>query len=188
MRRRSARGLRPLAITLLTFTLLTGWPLPVWATAPDLPAPVQSLNPDWRLLGTGEARFLGLRLYDASLWVVGAAYRDDAPFALSLTYARGFSRGMLVDTSLDEMRRLGGADEARLARWKLLLEQVFPDVAAGETIVGVNLQGGGAAFYHQGRLSGKVADPAFARAFFAIWLDARTRVPALRARLLGQPS
>lgn len=45
-----------------------------------------------------------------------------------------------------------------------------------------------AAFYHQGRLSGKVADPAFARAFFAIWLDARTRVPALRARLLGQPS
>jgi len=31
-------------------------------------------------------------------------------------------------------------------------------------------------------------DPAFSRAFFAIWLDSRTRVPALRSRLLGAPS
>jgi hypothetical protein len=38
-----------------------------------------------------------------------------------------------------------------------------------------------------GRLSGEVADPAFSRAFFAIWLDSRTRVPALRSRLLGPP-
>lgn len=173
---------------LLTLALLAGWPSRAWATVPELPGPVQSLASDWRLLGTGEARLLGVRLYDASLWVTGVAYRDDAPFALSLTYARGFSRALLVDTSLDEMRRLGAADEARLARWKLALERVFPEVSAGETVVGVNLPDGGAAFYHQGRLSGKVADPVFARAFFAIWLDVRTRVPALRARLLGLSS
>ena len=93
-----------------------------------------------------------------------------------------------MSTSLDEMRRLGGGDEAVLARWRAELERVFPDVSEGETIVGVSLPGRGAAFYHQGRLLGEVADPAFAQTFFAIWLDRRTRVPALRARLFGQPA
>lgn len=156
--------------------------------AASLPEPVKALASGWRTLGSGEARFLSLRLYEAALWVGAQGYREDAPFALALTYTRGFSRDTLVSTSLDEMRRLGGADDARLGRWKAELERVFPDVAAGETLVGVHLPGRGAAFYHQGRLSGEVADPAFARAFFAIWLDSRTRVPALRSRLLGQAS
>lgn len=155
---------------------------PVFAVLPEA---VRALVPDGRPLGRGEARFLGVHLYDASLWVGAAGYRPEGPYALSLRYARGFSRDTLVETSLDEMRRLGGADEALLARWKAVLERVFPDVAAGETIVGVRLSGGGAAFYHQGRLTGEVADPEFGRVFFAIWLDSRTRVPALRARLLG---
>lgn len=171
--------------------LLAALALAALSVQASLPEPVKALVPAWRNLGSGDASFLGLRLYGASLWVSGQAYREDAPFALALTYARGFSRDTLVSTSLDEMRRLGGADEARLARlarWKSELERVFPDVAAGETIVGVHLPGRGAAFYHQGRLSGEVMDPAFSRAFFAIWLDSRTRVPALRSRLLGAPS
>ncbi|NML28460.1 chalcone isomerase family protein [Zoogloea dura] len=158
------------------------------AASAALPEPVRALAPGWRLLGSGEARFIGLRLYDASLWVSGPEWSDSRPYALVLTYARGFSRSMLVTTSLDEMRRLGSGDEAALLRWKADLERVFPDVAEGETIVGVSLPGRGAAFYHQGRLVGEVADPVFAHTFFAIWLDRRTRVPALRARLFGQPS
>jgi hypothetical protein len=43
----------------------------------------------------------------------------------------------------------------------------------------------GAEFYHQGKLTGRIDDVEFAGAFFAIWLDERTREPALRARLLG---
>ena len=177
------RGWRLSRAFVLAAALLAAWP-----ASAGLPDPVKALAPGWQVLGTGEARFIGLHLYDASLWVAGPGYREDLPFALALTYSRAFSRSLLVSTSLDEMRRLGGADEARMARWKASLEQVFPDVAAGETIVGVNLPGRGALFFHQGRLSGEVADPAFAKAFFAIWLDSRTRVPALRARLLGQAS
>jgi len=41
-------------------------------------------------------------------------------------------------------------------------------------------------FYNQHRLLGAIDDPVFARAFFSIWLDPRTREPQLRARLLGQ--
>jgi hypothetical protein len=179
----SERGGRLSRAVFLAAALFVAGPL----TA-ALPDPVKALAPGWQVLGSGEARFIGVHLYDASLWVAGPGYREDVPFALVLTYSRAFSRSLLVSTSLDEMRRLGGADEARLARWKLSLEQVFPDVAAGETIVGVHVPGRGAVFYHQGRLSGELADPAFAKAFFAIWLDSRTRVPALRARLLGLAS
>lgn len=168
--------------------LLLGLGLFASAAMATLPEPVRALAPGWRMLGSGEARFVGLRLYDASLWVSGQAWSDSQPYALVLTYARGFSRSTLVSTSLDEMRRLGAGDEAALLRWKADLERVFPDVAEGETLVGVNLPGRGAAFYHQGRLTGEVTDPDFARTFFAIWLDRRTRVPALRARLFGQPA
>lgn len=155
------------------------------ALGAGLPEAVRALVPGGRLLGRGDAHFFGVRLYEASLWVAGPAWREDAPFALALDYARDFSRSLLVTVSLDEMRRLGGADEARLLRWKSQLEDVLPDVKAGETLVGVSLPGRGALFHHQGRLGGEVADPAFARAFFAIWLDPRCQVPALRRRLLG---
>lgn len=36
------------------------------------------------------------------------------------------------------------------------------------------------------RLVGTIADAEFARAFFSIWLDPRTREPRLREQLTGQ--
>jgi hypothetical protein len=90
-----------------------------------------------------------------------------------------------VQASIEEMQRLGSADDARLARWKLDLERVFPDVRSGDVIHGLHLPQHGAEFYHQGKLTGRIEDVEFARAFFAIWLDPRTREPELRARLLG---
>ena len=84
------------------------------------------------------------------------------------------------------MRRLGVWDEDKLARWEKALTRVFPDVKRGERIVGVHLPGKGAIFYHQGQPTGTIDDPEFADAFFAIWLDPRTREPSLRKALLGQ--
>jgi hypothetical protein len=175
--------MKAIAALLLAFGLV----LPAWA---GLPAAVQALTPEsaapWRALGQGEMRWLGFRLYEATLWVAGEHYRDSAPFALQLRYAREIPRERLVSSSLSEMRRLGWRDEVQLRRWESALESIFPDVAAGHVIVGVSLPGRGAAFFHDGRPVGEVADPEFARAFFAIWLDARTRDPELRARLLQE--
>jgi hypothetical protein len=86
---------------------------------------------------------------------------------------------------MEEMQRLGNAGSEPLARWKVELERVFPDVRSGDVIVGMHLPKRGAEFYHQGKLTGRIDDVEFAGAFFAIWLDERTREPALRARLLG---
>ena len=91
-----------------------------------------------------------------------------------------------MTASLEEIRRLGETNEGRLARWKPLLEKALPSVAPGETLVGLHEPGRGARFWHEGRLTARIDDAELASAFFAIWLDARTREPALRARLLGQ--
>lgn len=131
-------------------------------------------------------RWFGLALYDATLWVPGPRWQWDQPFALDIRYARSFAGARLADTSVDEMRRLGFADEERLRRWGDAMARVFPDVRKGDRITGVYRPDEGAEFFHNGRSTGAIRDPEFARCFFSIWLDARTREPKLRAALLGQ--
>ncbi|MEI7613585.1 MAG: chalcone isomerase family protein [Betaproteobacteria bacterium] len=156
----------------------------VAATAQALPLPDSARQgvQGWRQWGSGEMRWFGFSLYRATLWVAGAS-PESSPSALQLEYRRDIPRERLVQTSLDEMRRLG-ADEAQLKRWEADLRRVFPEVKEGESIVGVHYPGRGASFYHQGLATGDVADAEFARNFFAIWLDPASRSPALRAALL----
>jgi hypothetical protein len=154
-------------------------------TAQALPDAVRNGQDNWRQWGSGEMTWFGLSLYRATLWVAGDS-PDSSATALQLDYRRDIPRERLVQTSIDEMRRLG-ADEAQLQRWEGELRRVFPDVKEGESIVGVHHPGRGASFYHQGRATGEVADAEFARRFFAIWLDPASRSPALRAALLKRP-
>lgn len=155
------------------------------AHAATLPDEVRTgVGRDWVIGGSGEARWLGFSLYRAALWSAPGGYRADAPFALALRYSRDFAGERLVDSSISEIARLG-ASATQLLGWRVGLEQAFPDVKAGEVIVGLYLPGEGAAFYHQGRLTARLADEDFARLFFAIWLDRRTRLPHLREALLS---
>jgi hypothetical protein len=162
----------------LSLLLLSG-------TAAALPEQVVRDLPSLRFAGEGRLRWLGLHIYDAALWINGAQWSQDKAFALDIRYARNVSGRRLVETSIDEMRRLGFGDEARLARWAGEMLEIFPDVKKGERITGVNRPGVGVEFYHQERLAGVIRNPEFARAFFAIWLDARTREPGLRNALFG---
>lgn len=159
------------------------------ASVHALPAAVRDGAADWRQWGSGDMSWFGFSLYRATLWVAGngpEASPDQSPSALQLDYRRDIPRERLVQTSLDEMRRLG-ADEAQLARWEADLRRVFPDVKAGDSIVGVHQPGRGARFFHQGRETGVIDDAEFARRFFAIWLDPASRSPTLRAALLKRP-
>jgi Chalcone isomerase-like len=159
--------------------------VPMGVMAMTLPDQVAKDFPDLRLAGEGRLRWFGLHVYDASLWINGAGWNEDREFALDIRYARDIKSRRLVQTSLDEMRRLGFGDEQRLEKWAEQMARVLPDVGKGEHLTGVNRPGSGAEFYHQGRIVGTIADPAFARAFFSIWLDARTREPGLRQSLIG---
>lgn len=157
--------------------------------AQALPEAVRKAEAGWRQWGSGEMSWLGFSLYRATLWVVGepaTTLPTTAPSALQLDYRRDIPRDRLVQTSVEEMRRLG-ASEAQLQRWEPELRRVFPDVKDGDSITGVHYPGRSAAFYHRGRATGEVADAEFARLFFALWLDPRSRSPSLRSTLLKRP-
>jgi hypothetical protein len=156
------------------------------ANTATLPAALKAEQGDLRVLGHGKMRWFGLLLYDAALWVPGGEWQWDRTFALDIRYARNFAGEKLVAASVEEMMRLGYRDARKLSAWREGMLSAFPDVKGGERITGVYRPGIGAEFFHEGRSTGVIADPEFARAFFAIWLDPGTREPKLRAALLGR--
>lgn len=131
--------------------------------------------------GSGEFRRFGFLVYEATLWAGDDPQRP--PLALKLTYRRNIRGAAIAEASVKEMRQLGVTDEATLARWGRIMAGLFPDVQDGDFILG-EYQPGSARFYFNGRWLGAIEEAEFARAFFAIWLDARTSAPALRAALL----
>jgi len=166
-------------------TLLAACLLLAAMLAQAMPGALRSAGtaaPAWQEWGSGEMRWFGLALYDATLYVAGQDV-ENAPLALHLRYRRDIPRQRLVQASIDEMRRLG-ADPAQLKRWDAELTRVFPDVASGDSITGIRLPGQGVRFFHQDRACGEIADPDFGRWFFAIWLDPKSHSPALRQQLL----
>ena len=160
---------------------LAAWPLASLANGgPEAP------TAGFRRWGSGEFRRFGFLVYEATLW----AGSDDPlrpPLALKLTYKRNISGRDIADASVKEIRNLGVADEARLKGWGEQMVRIFPDVRSGDHIVGLHLPDE-ARFFHNDRSIGTIDDPAFARAFFAIWLDAGTSAPDLRAALLKRPA
>ncbi|MFY4694857.1 chalcone isomerase family protein [Burkholderia glumae] len=174
-----------LRLALLAAALLAAAPL---AAAP----PAGAANcvddvPSARLIGAGQFCILGICLYDAQLWAALSPGALDTPFALSLTYRHDVEGARLVSTGMDEIERLapGPLPEATRAAWRADMARAFSDVSRGDVLCGVYLPGQGARFYTNGQLTAEVADPQFARAFFGIWFDPRTRAASLRRHLLG---
>lgn len=140
------------------------------------------------LCGKGSFRFFGFAVYDAELFSACTPQVFDSPFALRLNYQRSFTREQLVQSSVDEMLRIGGntVSAEEMDRWRAEMSRAFVNVGSGDSITGVYLPEQGAAFYINDQLQHTVSDPRFARSFFGIWLDRATRAPGLRASLLGQ--
>ena len=170
-----------------------GWPRAAQAQgtaapAPAVPAEVKAELPGALLQGQGRLRFLGLRIYEARLWIAAPGLGVDwalSPLALELLYARGLDGSKIAEHSLAEMRRQGEIEAGKATRWLAAMKEVFPDVQAGERLTGVHLPGLGARFFVNGQLKGDVRDAEFARLFFGIWLSPRTSEPSLRDALLG---
>lgn len=156
------------------------------AHAQLLPAELAGSSPPLRESGAGEYRYFGFHVYDSRLWVTRERPEPDSVFVLGLRYSRDFRGNRIARQSDEEIRRLGIGSEAERVRWLEEMTRLFPDVKQGDELAGQNLPGRGIRFFHNGRPIGEVADAGFARAFFAIWLDPRTRGPDLRSALLGE--
>lgn len=156
------------------------------ATTP--PAEVASALPGARLVGQGTLRWFGLAVYEARLWATegfdGQRF-ESHPFALELRYLRRLDGSAITDRALDEMRRGGPIAETEAAAWRAAMRAAFPDVSPGDRLTGVHDPAQGTRFHFNGRVTGVLADPLFARRFYAVWLGTHTSQPGLRAQLLG---
>ncbi|MBV7534962.1 chalcone isomerase family protein [Duganella sp. sic0402] len=147
----------------------------------------RALVPQAQALGGGDLTWFGLRIYRATLWSASRPFDSTQPFALQLHYYRSISRERLVDTSMDEIRRLNRAPlpAATRSRWEALLSSAFVDVSEGDELIGVYLPGRGMRLYNRQRLLAELDDQVLARAFFDIWLNPESRDQKLRQRLMG---
>ena len=138
----------------------------------------------FKLVGSGQLTWLGMKVYDARLYSPDGAYQPDLPHAIQITYRFSFSREQLAVKSLEEIERLHGR---RMDREAVLqqLNAVFRDVSRGDQITGIHYPGQSADFYSGELFLGRIEDAPLAAAFFSIWLDPATREPDLRARMLG---
>lgn len=171
--------------------LLAAMCTPPLARAHDAPPP--ELRAEWpaaapRVQGRGQLRFLGLAIYEITLWApmpLDPGRLGEEPLALAIDYQRALDGERIAERALTEMRRGGPLAEAEAARWLAEMKRLFPTVGRGDRLTGVLLPGQGARFHLNGRLRGALQDPGFAPRFFGIWLAAWTSEPVLRGQLLG---
>lgn len=159
---------------------------PMPAAAQTLAAPVAAAAPNLTVQGEGTMRFFGLKVYDVRLWTLMSRFTHAEPFALELVYDMSLKGKDIAERSVTEMRGIGVKDEDKLKRWGEVMARVFPDVKAGDALIGVSIPGKEARFYNREKLIASIPDPEFARAFFDIWLSDKTSAPGVRSKLLGQ--
>ncbi len=187
MMRAAARAVARAAAVTAALLALMG-PLPA-AGASHIPAHIQAELAQAHLAGQGSYSYFGMKIYDAQLWVGAHGYQASAPeankFVLELHYARQLNGQKIAQASVDQMKQIGAGTPEQRQAWLVRMNRLFPDVKAGTRLGGVFLPGQGARFYLDGRLLDEVPDPAFAHAFFAIWLAPASTAQRLRDALLA---
>lgn len=156
-----------------------------------LPDPVAQGPYALQQVGSGNLRWLGMQIYEASLWTANGRYDGLAPgepVALSLWYGRAFRRDELLRITGTAWKLLGETPPSQQQKWLAALRGVWFDVAKGHNLTAVVVPGRETRFYDQQRLLGRVDDPDFGPAFLAIWLHPRSVVGDLRVALLGGPA
>ncbi len=158
------------------------------AVAADARAEFKALLPQAQRLGQSRLTVWGFKIYDAQLWAAPGFNADryaSQPLALELAYLRDFDAVDIAERSIKEMRRSATITDTQARQWSLDMQRVFPDVKAGDRIMGLHRPGVGASFWVNGRAGGEILDAEFSKLFFGIWLSPKTSEPAMRTALVG---
>jgi hypothetical protein len=153
--------------------------------AASLPPAVLQKAPVLHQVGKGSQNYLGLRVYQVTLWAASNRWKPEEPHALDVEANRAISTTQLTDAGMNEMTRLGVGSSQQRQAWRRELERVLPAVNRGDQLVVLCAPDHKTFFFYNGRERGEIDDPAFGTAFFSIWLDPRTNNPALRKSLLN---
>lgn len=159
--------------------------LPQSVLAQQLPAYAKAhAKQELTQVGSGTYRKVGLRIYNATLFAPGGEYDANKPYALKLQYKRALSKETLTGAVYDGIKEQDVADEDTLQRWKKTLDEVLPAVKNGDVILGLSVPGKDARLFYNGKEIARIREPAFADAFFGIWVGSKADAK-LYAELLG---
>jgi hypothetical protein len=178
------------AIFLIATCAILYWPKHLFASKNEGAHPIEISSNIASARNTGWARLTvwGFEVYDARLWT-GPEFKAESHelhrFALEISYLRYFDTAALADRSIKEMRSLAPMTDAQAVQWHQVMHKIFPAISPGDRLVGLHTPGVGARFTFNGKTTGEVSDPEFARLFFGIWLNPKTSEPRIRRALLG---
>jgi Chalcone isomerase-like len=173
-------SLRLATILLVLFSAI------VAIAARPLPPPVVSAVPGMHPFGKGRHTLWGIRMYDATLWIVGPNWSAAAPHALDLEPGRSVPADTLVKNAIAEMRDLKVGDESKLRTWQAELRKIIPNVKQGDQVVIFCSDTNRTLAYLNGSSTGEIDDPSFCPAIMSVWLHPQTKHQAMRKSLLRQ--
>ncbi|WP_152088205.1 chalcone isomerase family protein [Pseudoalteromonas sp. A25] len=124
-------------------------------------------------------------VYQATLYAPNGQYSADQPFVLKLHYLRELKGKDIAQRSVEEMKKQGVQNQAKLTQWQTQMQSIFPDVTNGTELYGKRTNSGTSKFYRGEDLIGEINDPQFTQHFFAIWLGEKTSEPDMRKALLN---
>jgi len=149
-----------------------------------LPPQVLSTAPGIQPLGKGRHTWWGVRMYDATLWIVGSRWSATAPHALDIEPGRAVPADTLVTNAIAEMRDLKVGDARQLAIWQAEMKKLIPNVQQGDQIVIFCSDTNRTLSYLNNSSIGEVDDPSFCPAIMSVWLHPQTKHQAMRKSLL----
>ncbi|QFT74495.1 MULTISPECIES: hypothetical protein [unclassified Ruegeria] len=145
-------------------------------------SPVTEELNDAQLRGTATFRYLGLPIYDAKLYTPkGAPFSWSEDIALQLTYRKNIKKKALVNSTLDEMDRIG-----RSAPVRDQLNRCFKAVAKGDSYLAVSDGPDKVSFWLNGQKTCTMAYPGIKRSFMSVFLGDNTRSASFTRRLQGR--
>ena len=141
------------------------------------------------LIGRGKLTYWGFDVYLASLWASEASVNAEQwqmqRIALELNYLRDFKGADIAKSSIDEIHAQSPLPKSKATLWLKTLEDIFPNINKGQTLVGIYIPNVGAQFLYENALIGEIKDLELAKRFFDIWLSPQTSAPQLRKRLFA---
>jgi hypothetical protein len=145
-------------------------------------SPVTEALKDAQLKGTATYRYLGLTIYDAKLYTPGGApFSWNEDIGLQLTYRRNFKKKALINSTLEEMERIG-----RSAPIRDQLEVCFRAVTKGDQFLAVSDGPDTVTFWLNGRETCTMRYPGVKRSFLSVFLGENSRSAAFTQQLRGQ--
>jgi Chalcone isomerase-like len=136
--------------------------------------------------GKGRHTVWGIKVYDATLWIVGLRWSTDAPHALDIEPGRAVPADTLVKNAIAEMRDLKVGDESKLRNWQTEMSRVIPSIKQGDQVVIFCAPSNQTLVYLNETSVGAISDPSFCPAVMSVWLHPQTKHQAMRKSLLRQ--